>query len=186
MSGERVDAVRGVADQRETRCDDLRHLHQAQGEGRRRRERLEVAEHAAAGRGDPRAQFFRRQGEQFCGVRVGRRPDDRNPVDAVGIGERQPGENAVGAEPLAGDATVRAGAGEVGDDAHFAVRRVAGDEPGLAAHPGIAAVGADQKAGAHPAAVGERQLGSFVTESKGLRGAWREQGEAVLTAHAFP
>ena len=84
VSGQRMDAVRRVTDQRQARCDGLRDAHQAQREGGGRGDLRQLAEFLLAGGGDTVGERLRRERQQFVRVRIGRRPDDGDTVRAGG------------------------------------------------------------------------------------------------------
>ena len=60
MPGQRMNAVRGVADQRQPRRHRLRHAHQPQREGNWRRQHAQLPEHAGTGISDPVAERITR------------------------------------------------------------------------------------------------------------------------------
>ena len=190
MSGQRMDAVRRVTDQRQARCDGLRDAHQAQREGGGRGDLRQLAEFLLAGGGDTVGERLRRERQQFVRVRIGRRPDDGDTVRAgvalLVAGEWQPGEYAVVAEPLSGDAAMRLLALEVGDDAHLPIRRVDRLEAGRLAHPRVASVGTDNEFGGEHLSVVQRQAGNVRGEGECLRRGGTDQREVALALDVLP
>jgi hypothetical protein len=75
LPSQRMDAVRGVADERHAMGDRRAQPRELKREAGRRRDRFERAEGVAAARGNPRRQRVRRQLEKLARKRLGGGPD---------------------------------------------------------------------------------------------------------------
>ena len=78
LAGQRMDAMRCVADERQSMCDHRRQLLQLQGESHAGRDRLERTERVSAVRGDAGREGLRRERKEFARQRLAGRPDDRH------------------------------------------------------------------------------------------------------------
>ena len=157
LTGQRMHAMRGVANQ-----------HQTIGHGAAGQLALQAPGCGGAGglqrpevlraqggqvRFDALRQSFGRQVEQFQRQRLGGRPDQRHHRPTLHRRQRQQGDHAAICKGLEGDALVRCGAEEIGDHAALqVVVRIHRDARDLA-HQTVLAVGADEQRGLQGAAV---------------------------------
>ncbi len=112
LAGQRMDAMRRVADERHSMRDHRGQLLQREREPCAGRDRFERAERVAPAGCDALRERVRRQSEELARECVGRGPHHRHPAP----GQRKPGEDpAVVVKPLERPPEVRMLAGEIGD-----------------------------------------------------------------------
>ena len=162
LPGDRVDAVRGVAGQREARRDEGARQRQAERPGARLVLDADLAELQAEALLELGLEQERIAGDQFFGVGRALGPDDRRAV----AGQRQDGERPGRQEMLLGAAIVRPLMRDRADDAGLAVLPADGLDAGHVAQPRLDAVGGDQQRGLQRHAVGQMHRRGAPARSK--------------------
>ncbi|CAM2149187.1 hypothetical protein PT2222_210028 [Paraburkholderia tropica] len=152
---ERVDQMRGVADQRDARRDQLVDGLQRERETARGRDAFERAVLTLRDALDFGGQLLGFELEQFVRVRRLRRPHERN----VLIGQRQQRDDLAVAEPLIRAFAVRLFRAEIGDHAGLPIVAAFDRRADLRAHPRVRAVRAHGQIGFDRAAVREADHG---------------------------
>jgi hypothetical protein len=182
LAGQWMHIVRGIADQRHARFDQLIEIKQAQGKGGGRGDQTKLSKGVLARFLNAAAEFVRRQRHQLLRQGIEGRPDDGNAV----AGQRQVGEDAVLPEPLVSAVAVRLFRCEIGHHAVLSIGAWTGFDAGLRTHPGIAPVGADNQLGAQRAAILQGQGGSFFSHVQRRAGRRAENLHIRLSLHCPP
>lgn len=157
LSGQRVDGVRSIADQRQARLDVTLGVPLAQRDAQAPVGMQDGAQALFEGFAEGGAEAILVQRHQaFCLFRGGR-PDDRAPVLVAAVRQGQEGQRTVVGEALPGGCAVRVLAAHAGDDGVVQVIPFAGGAAGQAAYRRVGAVGGDHQRRTQLATVGQDQ-----------------------------
>ena len=181
LPGQRMDDVRGVADQRQSGRDVALGVTLAQRDAHARVDFQHLAKPVLEGPAqlDTEGRLVQRHQPFGLGRRAG--PDDRAPVAVAVAIQRQEGQRAVIGEALPGGQPVLLGAAHAGDDGVVEIIPLAGLTTGHAPHRRIGAIGGHQQRRLQFAAIGQAHPPAGLALLQALDARLAEQPHRAVT-----